>query len=320
MFEETITKVFSQLDIDNFNVDLSQRFLFLCGGIINVRSMIPASFRDRILGYTATKEPQLHDYFVLAENFKDYFKENTYPDLLVFEDDIASISTLILIFLESPGSLVELGIFCNKPNFYKKLLIIAPQHETEKEDSFIYLGPIEYIKRKDSTSVAIFPWPDERVADYEEDHLYDLCEQIKSKLALIPKSEKFDKNISGHIALLVCEIITLCFPIQLSEIEQALNSININSSSKMISRYIYLLQKMGLVKQIAYSTNKYFYPAKKENKRIRFGKTLKNEIIDNMKIFMSVRQSFIDSNDPLSRRRKTVLKLIKDVLAKGDER
>lgn len=41
MFEETIKKQFELLDISNFNVDISHRLLFVCGGKVDVRAPIP---------------------------------------------------------------------------------------------------------------------------------------------------------------------------------------------------------------------------------------------------------------------------------------
>jgi len=221
-FENEIIKEFEELDTRNFRVNLSQHHLFLCGGNVDAKSKIPPSFRDRLLTYTADNEDDIHNSFVLAESFKDYFKENRYTDLLAFEEDIASLSTLIIILLESPGSLVELGMFCNKPEFYKKLLIVAPQEHIQSEDSFIYLGPLEYIRKKDNSSVAIYPWPDSLVSEYDEENINDLCENIKQKLKLIPKTETFNPEKSGHIALLIYELIRLSYPILIGEIEIAL--------------------------------------------------------------------------------------------------
>ncbi|EEL6956448.1 hypothetical protein GJW95_22055, partial [Salmonella enterica] len=276
---------------------------------VDVRAPIPPSFRDRLLTYTAKHASELHEHFILAETFKDYFKENAYPDLLVFEDDIASISSLIIIFLESPGSLVELGIFCNKSELFKKILIVASAEEVSGEDSFIYLGPLEYIKKKVSSSVVIYPWPDPEVLKYDNDFLDDLCVNIKEKLSSIPKTEQFSKDNSGHIALLITEIISLCAPIQLSEIESALNSLGFNISTKIINRSIYLLQKVGFIDVLSYSSNKYYFPLK-ERKWVKFGKTKDNKLIDNQQLKMKVRQSFVTLTDPLSKRRITALRQI----------
>lgn len=314
MFEETIRKQFELLDICNFNVDISHRLLFVCGGKIDACEKIPPSFRDRLLTYTAKHAPELHEYFILAETFKDYFKENAYPDLLVFEDDIASISSLIIIFLESPGSLVELGIFCNKSDLFRKLLVVAPEEEVSAEDSFIYLGPLEYIRKKVPSSVIIYPWPNKDIEKYDGDYLDDLCTNIKDKLSSIPKTEQFNEKNSGHIALLITEIISLCVPIQLGEIEIAIKALGINITTKIISRYIYLLQKIGFIDFLSYSTNKYYYPLK-ENKWVKFGKTKDNKIIDDKLLFMKFRQSFVTLTDPLSKRRVTALR---QILARKD--
>jgi hypothetical protein len=202
-FENTIIEEFGQIEPDKSHVIHSFQNLFLCGGEVNATDDIPPSLRDRLLRYSATNEKNLHDTFVLAEKFKDYFKENTYTDLLVFEDDIASISTLVIILLESPGAMVELGLFCTRPELYKKLLIVAPLEHVEEKDSFIYLGPLEYIRKKNKSSVAVYPWPNSKIKDYDLCNLEDLCDVIKDKLKKLPAKEKFKRTNSGHVALLI---------------------------------------------------------------------------------------------------------------------
>jgi hypothetical protein len=57
---------------------------------------------------------------------------------------------------------------------------------------------------------------------------------INNKLLLAPKEEKFQPNNSGHISLLICEIITLCNPILIGEIELALEALEIDIPQKNI--------------------------------------------------------------------------------------
>ncbi|EAV7435646.1 hypothetical protein CPC58_23510, partial [Salmonella enterica] len=97
--------------------------------------------------------------------------------------------------------------------------------------------------------------------------------------------------------------------IQLSEIESALNSLGINISTKIINRSIYLLQKVGFIDVLSYSSNKYYFPLK-ERKWVKFGKTKDNKLIDNQQLKMKVRQSFVTLTDPLSKRRITALRQI----------
>jgi len=277
---------------------------------VDATEIIPPSFRDRLISYTVRTDPLIHDAFVLAENFKDYFKDNAYTDLLMFEDDIASISTLVIIFLESPGSLVELGMFCNKPEFYKKLIIIAPQEEVSDEDSFIYLGPLEYIRRKDHSSVAIYPWPKPDITDYDDDNIEDLCDIIREKLKLSSKNEKFSLDNSGHKALLIYEIIALCFPILIGEIEISLAAIDIKIPIKTISRYLYLLNKIGLIEKLQYSNYQYYYPTKINQNKIKFGWTKNKLSVDTPKIKMSILETFVHATDPQSKKRKNARKQI----------
>jgi hypothetical protein len=315
-FENLLIEEFSKLDSNKISVILSKHHIFLCGGLVDVKKTIPPSFRDRFVGYAAKKDSRINDAIILAENFKDYFKEN-YTDLLVFEDEIANLSTLVLIFLESAGSLVELGMFCNKPHFYKKLVIVAPQKEVQEEDSFIFLGPLENIRKKDSTSVVVYPWPDPSKSEYDESNLVDLLSHINNKLTSIlskNKSGKFDPNNSGHNALLICEIIRLCFPILVSEIELALAALNISMTTNDISRHLYLLSKFQLINKHRYSSHKYYFPVNLSDQTIKFSNITEGQFVDSGKITMRITQSFILSKDDLSVKRKTARKQILEKL------
>lgn len=313
-FEDALIKEFQELDYSKFKVNLTRHHLFVCGGVVDVKALIPPSFRDRFIAYTGAHEESIHDAIVLAENFKDYFKENTFNDLLVFEDEIANISTLVIIFLESPGSLVELGMFCGKPDFYKKLVIVAPQEETEKEDSFIYLGPLEYIrkKEKENSSVFICPWPSPNKSEYHDDYLVDLCENIHKKLNALPKSVGFNPDNSGHMAFLVYEIIRLTYPVLLGDIELALHTLDLDVSQSEVSRHLYLLARLNLISHNLYSSYRYYYPLHKNLKTINFGRTKNDKVVESQIIQMSINQSYITQNDSQARKRRSAKRQINE--------
>jgi hypothetical protein len=311
VFEDAIIEAFGQIAPEKSHVLHSYHNLFLCGGEVNETDHIPPSFRDRLLRYTAIHEDELHHAFVLAEKFKDYFKENTYTDLLVFEDDIASLSTLVIILLESPGAMVELGLFCTRPELYKKLLIVAPFEHVQKEDSFIYLGPLDYIRKKSKDSVAIYPWPEPDKSDYDSGNLEDFCEVIKSKLQNNPSTEKFSQDNSGHVALLICEVINICYPIILSDVEFALVAMGLDVPQSHIVRHLYLLIKIGLIVRIEYgSSYKYYHPATKDQKTAKFRRIKDNQSCDTRNMRMNIAKSYVLSDDPQSKRRRNVQKLI----------
>ena len=256
-FENTLIETFEGLSTQKFKVNLESHHLFVCGGEVDAKAGYPLSFRDHLITYSASEFPDIHDTLVQAETFKDYFKENAYPDLLIFEEEIANLASLVIIFLESAGSLVELGMFCTKPDFFNKLIIIAPQEEVNGEDSFIYLGPLENIKKKEPTAVAVYPWPI-KGEEYETSHLEDLCKSIDEKLSSLPKNVEFDKKNSGHVALLIAEIIRISYPIILSEIEFVLMALELDVKQSEVTRHIYLLNKLEISDSIFYSRYRYY--------------------------------------------------------------
>lgn len=304
-FENVLYNQFQRLDYRKFKVNLDKKHIFVCGGLIDAKMVIPPSFRHRFIAHLETHDENISRTIVLAESFKDYFKENTFNDLLVFEDEIANIASIVMIFLESPGSLVELGMFCSKPNYYKKLLIVAPQEHTEAEDSFIYLGPLVHIKRKEESSVSIYPWPDDTQQVYNKAYLDDLLELVKEKLHSAPKQVVFQPDNSGHIALLIYEVIRLSYPILIGEILMAMIALDIDIEESDVKRHIYILSKLGMIGHNFYSSYTYYYPLLKELKTINFGRDKDNKVCDSQSIQMSINQSYIMAETLQARKRKT---------------
>ncbi|RPF12749.1 retron St85 family effector protein [Vibrio crassostreae] len=303
-FENTIVEAYETLKVDNFKVNYPDHRIFICGGEIDVEKPVPLSFRQRLIEKLASDHPHIESEVVLAETFKDYFKEHAYNDLLIFEDDIAKLASVVVIFLESPGSLVELGMFCTKPNFYKRLLIVAPREQTESEDSFIYLGPINHIRRKEPSSVAIYPWPSKELKAYPDIHLQDLCDTLLEKRNDLPKAPSFVRENSGHVALLIQEIVRLSYPILLTEIELALTSLGLDVMQSQVTRSLYLLSKLNYLSTYEYSGYKYYYPNDKAQPRVKFGVDKQSLPFDEKKFVMKLKMSYVmDQNDGASRKR-----------------
>lgn len=309
-YENAILTVYGILEKRNFRVNLSFHHIFVCGGEVDITKPVPPSFRDRFLSHTAQKHDDIHHSIVLAEHFKDYFKENAYPDLFIFENEIASIASLIMIFLESPGALVELGMFCTIPELYKKMIIIAPEKEVHSEDSFIYLGPLENIKRKEPRSVLIYPWPDRNQHEYNEEHLEDICETILDKWSSSPKTVQFISSEPGHIAFLIAEIVRTAYPITVSEIELAILAVDLDIPDSLIHRLIYLLERLGIIKKYQYGGYIFFYTSAKNVPFLNFGAGKKFEVV---KASMKLRQTYLLNDDTASKKRKRALEQIKNM-------
>jgi hypothetical protein len=312
-FEDKLIAEFQDFEHEKFHVAFMPPKVFLCGGEVDVKALVPKSLRDRLIGHFSAHEDELHHSRILAEDFKDYFKEGAYSDLLEFETDIANIATLIVICLESAGSLVELGLFCMAPTTASKLLIIAPQEELADEDSFIFLGPLDHIKRNNPGAVVAYPWPSSDLLEYE--HIELVVGDIKQKLEKMKKTQKFSENNSAHIAFLIYDIIILAESITITEIEYALMAFKLEIDGKTVSRLLYLLEKIGLIAHTVYSNVVYFYDSPGSTRRIKFGTDVKGRTRDSQALTMALRSAYTADSDDSSKRRVLVLKSIKQIKA-----
>lgn len=307
-FEDQLIVEFRGFEHAKFNVSFLPPRVFLCGGEVDVKEPIPLSARQRLVAYFAAHEPSLHNACIQAEDFKDYFKEGAYSDLLEFEADIASIATLIVVCLESPGSMVELGLFCMDPSTAGKLLVIAPYEEIAAENSFIYLGPLAYIKRQDADSVLVYPWP--KKDEFEYEHIKVMVSDIKQKLEKMLKTQKFSLTNPAHIALLIHDIVMLAHPITVTEIEYALMAFKLDQEVKTITRLLYLLEKVGMISHVVYSGVTYYFDMPGSVRRIKFGTDINGKTRDTPAIMMAFKSIYISGDDELSKKRTLALKQV----------
>jgi len=310
-FDDQLIEEFQSFEHSRFTVSFLPPKIFLCGGPVDVNAVIPTSARQRLIAYFAAHDHDFHRACIQAESFNDYFKEGAYSDLLEFEADIANIATLIIICLESPGSLVELGLFCMDPNTVGKLLVLAPQEELDKANSFIFLGPLQNIRRTNVDSVLAYPWPKSDVLDYE--HINIMAEDVKQKLEKMLKTQRFSLSNSAHVALLIQDIIMLAHPITFTEIELALVAFNVDIDSASVSRLLYLLEKIELIDHTTYSNVKYYFDKLGGSRRIKFGIDLKGRTRDTPAIVMAFRKTFILNDDEQSKKRSLVLRQINEL-------
>ncbi|WP_259275021.1 retron St85 family effector protein [Rahnella variigena] len=306
-----------ELNVVNFSVHYIPPVVFVCGG---PTLQIGASLRERVFRYIAAVNPRLASTLVMAEAFKDYFKSGAYSDLMQFEDDIANISTLVVIFLESAGSLVELGMFVNKASLNHRLLVFVPaeelagdeQNDIPPRSSFIYLGPLESLRRVSNDSVCVYPWPNTSQMHYAE--VEHIVNDLSNKLDTVQKTENFSISNSGHIAALILEIILLSEPIKISEIDWVLSCLDINETTAKISKSLYLLEVMKLIQSIEYSGSKYYYVLNTKLSKIKFGRTKKGRVKDSPNMRMAIIQSYVKLDgsqmDETAKKRRNVLSQI----------
>lgn len=256
----------TSLNISDCRVCNFPSLIFLCGGSLESFQSKPKSARGFYIKHVEENNPELKTKFILAEAINDWYDENIYKDLLSFERDLASLSSLTVLFVESAGSIAELGAFSLLEPINKSLFAII-ESDKSAERSFINLGPVRYIKNIREGSIHFYKWEivtpkNGREIFFLSEDAIDLTERILNFHKSLPKELSFVPKNVGHVILFIADVINVLIISKLSEIQIILKSLGIPLKERILNRYVYILQKLGLVKKVSYSNNDYFVACK----------------------------------------------------------
>lgn len=296
-YEELLLNEVSKWDINKATITYTHPLIFICGGSLDTKSAhtdnknIFESLRKYLIDYAPIHNSSFN--FRTAEDFQDYL--TTYDDLLEFESDIAKICDLILIILESPGSLTELGIFLSYDEYRKKLVVVRNKEHTF-ESSFINLGPLLALKTLKDTSVLDYDWPYHGgFTTLNEQTFKFICDDINEHLKSPSTSTKLNPNDFSHIILCIYEIVRLFYPISEHEIHNIIQLLfNIQETNRnRIKKICYLLYKLDLLEKESVSSKTYYYPTNHKISKVKFSYSQK-ERFEFLKIRLAVKE-FLDT-------------------------
>lgn len=257
---------FAHIDLAKARVSRNSPTIFVCGGLVDVTSTDIKSVRDLFFeSISKLGHEEFHHYCIRAETFKDYKDDGRYKDLSEFENDLAHFASLLIIFLESAGAIVELGLFCNGEGLREKLLVFVNQRHYE-QDSFIRHGPLESLKQDNDSSVFVYPWDMHNPGSMGDEIMDIIFGDILETISQLPKSEKFIIANPGHQAFLIFECIRLYRALRISEIQKLIAVHGIKLSDRRIKNLIYLLRISGLVGIKTFGKDTFYYSLRDEKK------------------------------------------------------
>lgn len=228
-----------------------QGFIFLCGGPTDIQSATPISIRDAI-HRELVKHRDIDGRIRVAEDYKDWSHEAIYRDLVSFERHLAELSSVIVLVLESPGSIAELGLFSVIEEFKRKLLVFV-ETDHYQSDSFIRLGPIDYLEKIHENTAECHRWTlgSGRLAAFDpaaaEQLQPELAEAVRNRAASPTPERIFDPKIWLDGALLVCDLLGLCSALTLRELRQLLGGLGCTRTETEVKQLVFLLQRVGLI-------------------------------------------------------------------------
>ncbi|WP_250623063.1 retron St85 family effector protein [Pinirhizobacter soli] len=240
------------ISLERSKVRPFEGYVFLCGGTINIRSAQPTSLRDAIYRGLAENQ-EIEKRIRLAEHYKDWSNDGVYTDLVEFEKHLAELSSLIVLVLESAGSIAELGLFSAIEQYSDKLLLYVASNYYE-ETSFIRLGPIKYLEEAKGNFAHYYPWLKEVANEliFDAEYATSLAEEfrqtVSDRLDRPTQERTFDKNNWLHRSLLICELVSLMSALTIGEVRTFLNNLDIDTNLTSLRQQLFLLAKVGLLK------------------------------------------------------------------------
>ena len=279
------------------NIALSKSYIhyepslvLLFGGEINIKDPEPTSIREMLVEYCADEGNGLNNSIRLAEHYKDWYENQHYDNLLKFEEDLSQLATLVVIILESAGTIAELGAFCVNKKI-KNNLVIAMSEKHFNKKSFITLGPL---KQLDEDAILAYSWKRKKLKSTVPDELpilvQDIEEIIKKK-----KTQTIDLKNIGHLSYLAHELIIQFKALTSREIKYYFSCLEIETSDKEIKKILYLLGLLELVKSRK-KGNKLFFLAKCKSSRIAFSGHDPKYRIDEAELHMSVMRYYANTD------------------------
>jgi hypothetical protein len=211
--------------------------IFLCGAA-------ESKSRDAIRAYLAKHTPDLDVFY--AEKVWDEIVSLGERDALQMEEDLAKLADLIIVIVESPGTLAELGAFSLSPSLRKKLLPIVDE-KYEHDSSFITNGPLHWIDAESRFKPTIYT----TLA-----MVLSAIDQIEERIRRIPESRSIkisDLSTSPkHFLFFLCDLIAVIQPASLPMISYYLAAIvpSLSSSAINVPTLVGLAVAMGLLRSL----------------------------------------------------------------------
>ncbi|GAW87875.1 conserved hypothetical protein [Bathymodiolus platifrons methanotrophic gill symbiont] len=278
----------SLISIENSHVNLRPPKILLFGG--DMSDQENKTVRALLYDHLSVKHSQLFSSLVLVEEFKDWLHDSIYPDLLTFESDLAETASLVVISLESPGALAELGSFSVNEKIKEKIVIIICD-DHHNQDSYIKLGPLRQLKDENILS---YPYKYNDLENSLKEHLDDITDSLSNILDEVNKTEKFNLTNKGHIAFLIYDLILTYKALINKEIKLYLKSLNVDVAPEEVSRLLFLLEKLELIEKRRMG-NREYYLVIDNNHRIVFSNKKNDDKFDRNSAIIAAAQYYKSS-------------------------
>jgi len=161
--------------------------------LVGAARSTPSALRDRIREELAG-QPRITGFDVHYP--EDLFEEllrgkEKDADLLQLENMLAENVHAVVIVLESPGAIAELGAFANHARLRDRLVVVVDK-KYRKARSFIMLGPMNYLRRKTASKIILH--------DFRDPDVHKLGAEVRRAVRKVSEGVVVDTGVRNPIA------------------------------------------------------------------------------------------------------------------------
>lgn len=260
----------SEFELVDSRVEFSKKpIVLLCGGPIPHKAH-PDDDDPPISSFRHAISKSFPPYEIFCpEEIQAWNVDGVFKNLMDFESALASICSLVVIILESPGALAELGAFSQLPDLSKKLIVINSS-EYHGNNSFINLGILRFISEDHATGVKTYPWTVADPSSISTDVLGDVVADITDELSGLPKSQVFKINSEAHIVVLICELLRVFVALKEGELLDGLISLGVSIVKDSLKRKLFLLERFDLISREEYGGSVFYLAKRDDYHKLRF--------------------------------------------------
>lgn len=169
------------------DLEVSTVTVFLAGGSTKRKGSIRPQLRRELRGRRYVRG---YDVLYPEELFDELMGSHPNRDLLSLENMLADSAHAIIIVVESPGAIAELGAFANSERLRPKLVAVVDK-KYRGDRSFIMLGPLAQLRNVRRGAVIMH--------DFGKPDTSRLAEDVRRAVRGIIKDTRVDASLNNPI-------------------------------------------------------------------------------------------------------------------------
>lgn len=266
-FLDLTGELLGKVDFEKSKIVQPQKLVFVCGGQKSGDPSAPTSMREILLAKASSKGSAGYlgpAKVVLAEAAVNFLANSSFSNLLDLERFIAAAVNAVVLIVESPGSMCELGAFVMAKEIREKLIVVM-QSDHIPRSSFITSGAIKYFEENQpDAQVHGYQWEIDRnsrvitIPEFAIEAMLNDLPVAMDRVHTTHATEVFKPDFDGHLIYLTLAFCHILRAAKQIDIKRCFDSSSIDISELKLRHCLDILQICELVKSVRHGKLDYY--------------------------------------------------------------